>query len=260
MKTIISSRVPKLFSTCLLLFFCSIVMGQVGINTVNPGDGSIMDVNSTDKGIFIPRINISALSTIDPVTGITNTPAALAAAEGLLVYNTNTSTGPGFFYWDGTTWAAVNPGSVTEPAIDAVSLTTDETLDSTGYTDIPGMSVTFTARKTSALVNLTASGFGTTNSASIAFLRVYNVTSASVVGGTAEKVQSHLERGNPGGFSIWLTTWSSNFSKKITGLVIGNSYTIKVQGYAEPVSTGAGAVIRPVTEPDSNHLTLSVQQ
>ncbi len=110
------------------------------------------------------------------------------------------------------------------------------------------------------MVNLTASGFGTTNSASLAYLRVYNVTSASVVGGTVENVQSHLERGNPGGFSIWLTTWSSTFSKTLTGLVIGNTYTIKVQGYADPVSTGAGAVIRPVTEPDSNHLTLSVTQ
>jgi hypothetical protein len=260
MKTIISPRVPKLFSTCLLLLTTSFLIGQVGINTVTPADGSILDINSSEKGIFVPKVDITDLSTIDPVTGITNTPAALLAAEGLLVYNTNSSTGPGFFYWSGTTWTAVNPGSVPEPAIDAVSLTTDQTFNTTGYTDIPGMSLTFTARKTSAIVNLSASGFGTTNSASIAFLRVFNVTSGSAIGGTAEKVQSHLERGNPGGFSIWLTTWSATFSKKLTGLVVGNSYTIKVQGYAQPVSTGAGAVIQPVTQPDSSHLTLSVDQ
>ncbi|MBT8274536.1 MAG: hypothetical protein KJO39_00170 [Bacteroidia bacterium] len=260
MKTITLKKVPKLFSTCLFLFMTTALFAQVGINTITPGDGSIMEVNSSDKGIFIPRVDITDLSTIAPVTGIPNNPADLLAAEGLLVYNTNTTTGPGFFYWGGTTWTAVNPGSVPEPAIDSVTLTTDETLDGTGYTDIPGMSLTFTARKTSVMVNLTASGFGTTNSVSIAYLRVYNVTSTSVLGGTLEKVQSHLEKGPPGAFSVYTTTWSSSYSTLLTGLTIGNSYTIKVQGYAEPVTTGGSAVIRPVTVPDSNHLTLSVTQ
>jgi hypothetical protein len=32
---------------------------------------------------------------------------ATSAAEGLLVYNTNTTTGKGIYYWDGTKWTGL---------------------------------------------------------------------------------------------------------------------------------------------------------
>ena len=44
----------------------------------------------------VPRVNIEDLSTIDPIIG--------GSTTGLLVYNTNTTTGEGFHYWDGIEW------------------------------------------------------------------------------------------------------------------------------------------------------------
>ncbi|MCH2194270.1 hypothetical protein [Kordia sp.] len=91
-------------SGILLLYFSltSITNAQVGINTTTPGDGSMLDVTSTEKGMLVPRVDISELSTIDPITG--------GSTESLLVYNTNATTGVGFYYWNNSAWTPVgNP-------------------------------------------------------------------------------------------------------------------------------------------------------
>ena len=120
------------------------------------------------------------------------------------------------------------------------------------------MTLTFTARKTSVAIQLTASGFGSVNSMSIAYLRIFNTTGGIVIGGTMEKVQSFYDPSGPS--SYWITPWSAAYSKRLTGLTIGNTYDIKVQGYAVAVSPGGAAVIQPASSPDNNHLTLSVIQ
>lgn len=70
---------------------------NVGINSSgNTPDGSAMlDVVASDKGLLIPRVNIDDLTTEAPVS---------SATTSLLVYNTNTTTGVGYHYWDGSKW------------------------------------------------------------------------------------------------------------------------------------------------------------
>lgn len=229
---------------------------QFGIGNTSPNSDAlpeIGDATTTTKGMILPRVNLLATTNPSPLS---------TDVLGMIVYNKNTAgdVTPGFYYNDGADWVRLD-GSTAEPPVDSVTLTTDQTLNNTTYTDIPGMTLTFTARKTSVLIDLTASGYGTINSMSIAFLRIYNNTTSSVVGGTMEKVQSLIDFGNgAGGGTYQVTTWSSSFSKPLTGLVIGNTYSLKVQGYAQQVRTGGSAVIYPVTEPNSNHLTLSVIQ
>lgn len=88
----------------ILVLFCFLTVylghSQVGINTTSPSAGSILDVDIADKGILIPRVDIANLSTIAPVTG--------GSTVSLLVYNTNSTTGPGFFYWDGSQWVGID--------------------------------------------------------------------------------------------------------------------------------------------------------
>ncbi|NNM22520.1 MAG: hypothetical protein HKO54_03105, partial [Flavobacteriaceae bacterium] len=91
----------KLLSKLCIIFMVVIathenLTAQVGINTITPQAGSILDVESTNKGFLVPRVNIADLSTIAPITG--------GSTESLLVYNTNTTTGKGFHYWTGTVW------------------------------------------------------------------------------------------------------------------------------------------------------------
>lgn len=72
---------------------------QVGIGNTNPAESSLLDVNDSNnnKGILIPRVDIANLDTQEPITTATIT-------ESLLVYNTNITTGKGFYYWGGSKW------------------------------------------------------------------------------------------------------------------------------------------------------------
>ncbi|HPQ09000.1 MAG TPA: hypothetical protein PK995_07205 [Bacteroidia bacterium] len=70
---------------------------------ISPAPGSApsgdagLDVNFTDKGVLIPRVNLTSLTTYAPITGGGPT-------ESMLVYNTNTTTGKGYYYWNGGRW------------------------------------------------------------------------------------------------------------------------------------------------------------
>ena len=67
-----------------------------GAATADPS--AMLDVISTEKGMLVPRVDIANLAATAPVTN---------PALSLLVYNTNTTTGVGFYYWNGTAWASV---------------------------------------------------------------------------------------------------------------------------------------------------------
>ena len=67
-------------------------------NAANLDGSAMLDIQATDKGLLIPRVNIANLAAEAPVT---------SPATSLLVYNTNGTTGPGFFYWNGSKWESV---------------------------------------------------------------------------------------------------------------------------------------------------------
>jgi hypothetical protein len=98
-------------STFLTLFIS--VLGnincnaQVGIGTVTPVGA--LDVTSTNEGLLIPRIALSA----------TNVATILTPTISELVYNTFTSAlgpnqvTPGYYYWNGSLWTPLLSGSST---------------------------------------------------------------------------------------------------------------------------------------------------
>lgn len=79
---------------------------QQGFGTNKPDKSSAVEIKSNNKGLLIPRINIEAL----------NSSAPIMVAQGdmpksLLVYNTNTTIGEGFYYWNGSKWEPFTTGS-----------------------------------------------------------------------------------------------------------------------------------------------------
>ncbi len=84
-----------------ILLFSKIAFSQVGINTSSPNTSSMLDITATDKGLLIPRISIPNLNAAAPVT---------SPVVSLLVYNTNATTGVGYYYWDGLKWTALATG------------------------------------------------------------------------------------------------------------------------------------------------------
>lgn len=100
------------FAIALMLIFSMQIRAysQVVISDAHnvAGDNSaVLDIISVnnDKGLLIPRVNLPTLANPSPV----NNPST-----GLMVYNTNNLTGPGFFYWAGNQWKPLGGGSGTE--------------------------------------------------------------------------------------------------------------------------------------------------
>jgi len=84
----------KTLFLALNLLFTGILVAQVGIGTTSPDSSSILDITSLKSGILIPRMNQEQRDDIiDP-------------AEGLLLYQNDNN--PGFYYYSGTIWIALN--------------------------------------------------------------------------------------------------------------------------------------------------------
>tara|TARA_R110002012_G_scaffold99570_2_gene237626 strand:+ start:350 stop:1279 length:930 start_codon:yes stop_codon:yes gene_type:complete len=147
-----------------------------------------------------------------------------------------------------------------ETPIDSVTLTSNYTLAAGNFSDVPTMSLTFVARKTSVMVTLSGSGDANAQLGSgIGDFRVFNVTSNTIFGGTHQNITTFDDV-----YGVLGSAWSISFTKPLTGLTIGNSYTLKVQALFDPrlVASGQPALLRilPVSSPSDHHLTLSVMQ
>ncbi len=59
----------KNYLLTILLLLGPFAFAQIGINTDAPALDAALDIEGTDKGIVITRIDIDNLSTINPVTG-----------------------------------------------------------------------------------------------------------------------------------------------------------------------------------------------
>ena len=66
--------------------------GNIGIGTTTLNDKVILDINSTNKGVLVPRMSYNQRNQINPTSTET----------GLLIYQNNSV--PGFYYYDGSTW------------------------------------------------------------------------------------------------------------------------------------------------------------
>lgn len=80
---------------------------SVGIGNSSPHASAQLDISSTNKGMLVPRIALTATNNASPVTN---------PADALLVYNTNTAgaganaVAPGFYYWNisAAKWTAIS--------------------------------------------------------------------------------------------------------------------------------------------------------
>ena len=57
---------------------------------------SLLELESTNKGLLIPRMAINDVNLVAPLTG--------TVPAGMLVYSTGGSVTDGFYYWNGSQW------------------------------------------------------------------------------------------------------------------------------------------------------------
>ncbi len=77
---------------------------NIGIGTNSPNASAKLDVSSATQGILIPRMTIAQRNAI-------NSPAT-----GLQIYQTDNT--PGFYFYNGSAWAAVGGGASTYPNVE----------------------------------------------------------------------------------------------------------------------------------------------
>lgn len=101
----------KITLSVLLLVTCTTILtAQVGIGTTDPK--AMLDIQSSDNGILIPRVALTETSDQSPITAPT-------PEIGLMVFNTaniNDVT-PGFYYWNGSAWERMGSGDSTAWAL-----------------------------------------------------------------------------------------------------------------------------------------------
>ncbi|MEY4274636.1 MAG: hypothetical protein RLZZ252_760 [Bacteroidota bacterium] len=96
---------------------------RLGIGTNAPNASSVLDVNSTSKGILIPRMTASQKSAIASPT------------TGLLIYQTDASTG--FYYYNGSSWISISePNWTSAGTIQSVGWGATTTAPSIGTTAV----------------------------------------------------------------------------------------------------------------------------
>lgn len=83
------------------LLFTVQTTAQIGINTTNPK--AMLDVESDDSGILIPRVSLVRTTDADPV---------VSPQHAELVFNLATvnDVTPGFYYWNGSIWVRLSAG------------------------------------------------------------------------------------------------------------------------------------------------------
>jgi hypothetical protein len=85
----------KLILAALSLFLVGVVFSQnVGIGTNTPNASAALDISDSTRGILIPRVTLNKRNAIQN------------PAEGLLVYQTDDSTG--FWFYTGQNWMYIN--------------------------------------------------------------------------------------------------------------------------------------------------------
>lgn len=77
----------------------AIIQGPVGIGTATPDNKSVLDVSSTTRGVFLPRMTTAQRNAISGLG---------AGHTGLTIYNTDNNR---YEFWDGSSWKPVGEGA-----------------------------------------------------------------------------------------------------------------------------------------------------
>lgn len=92
-------KLPYLISLLVLLSYTSFAQVGIGIDTPAPGTSlHIRDVTGT-SGVLFPKVDIIDLTTVAPLP--------VGTENGTIVYNTNTTSGEGYYYYLAPNWEPI---------------------------------------------------------------------------------------------------------------------------------------------------------
>ena len=203
----------KLFVLLTTFYFMNFY-AQVGIGTTNIENGVELQIESTNRGLLIPRVALTSTLVQAPVG-----PAPIAT--GVLVYNTSTNgagataVSPGFYYWSGTEWISLRSNAGT-PNLDYWSLFgnsgTTPGANFLGTTDTRDLQI-----KTNNQLRLTAKSTGEV-----------------IIGNTTNPIANTLTTVIPSGTQIGIFANSQNSPRTIRALNADNTQFVIDGGNLDP--------------------------
>jgi len=161
-----------------LMSYFQLANAQVGIgtNVTSFDDSEILKIESSNKGVLLPNVSIPDLNQPNPVSN---------PANSLLVYNTNTTTGKGYYLWKDNQWnplidstnvykylgiissftAVSNAGIDDSTPNGAVGYTVGETISAHEWQLIPNLTKTIQIYSPANNIAINVGGIVQTNSA-----------------------------------------------------------------------------------------------
>ena len=98
-------RFGKYIYVLILIFYSAFLHAQVKITdgaVLTMDNNSLLELESTNKGLLIPRISINDINNASPLTA--------PIPEGMMVYSNGGTVNNGFYYWTGSKWANFTTG------------------------------------------------------------------------------------------------------------------------------------------------------
>ncbi len=242
-------KTTKIFISLFLALFCAgtTLNAQVRIGENNtPRTGTLLDLKSTFVGgLLLPNVSITDLSKIpaDFSDASVQSQDTNADLKGMIVYNTNTSTGEGVYVWDGNDWKSVGSGlTLPEPPATPGTITITPSTISLGGTVI--LSVPADPNATSYVWTLPNGLTGTSSTNTIAITGAIagtypagsiKVKAVNSGGSSAERSSAtaitvnpcSVAPATPGTITLSATTVNQNgtFTASVTAVSSTTSYT-----------------------------------
>ncbi|WP_274474650.1 hypothetical protein [Mangrovimonas aestuarii] len=163
-------------------FFClTQLYAQVGIGTTAPDASAMLDIESSNSGLLIPRVTLTGTDDVSTIT---------SPSTGLMVYNTATVSDvvAGFYFFNGTEWEKMLSPSDEVLSYCEVYQSGSPALDSDGFINF---------NQTEVSLNTTVGG----NYIQVSIDGVYRITyniSVENIGSDVESVEFFLKKKNPG--------------------------------------------------------------
>lgn len=223
----------KLIYSILLIVTFSHLHAQVGIGTNTPNSSAILELQSTDRGILLPRMTSAQRNAI------------VTPANGLQVFDINTNS---FWYFNGTLWI----NTITEASYGDVK-SGFQSGDHSGWVLLDGRAVSSLSANqqvvaanlgfgssipdaTSAYLVQNGSALGTVTGSNTTIINRNNLPNVTLSGSTST-TGSHDHITAP---ATSLTS-SSNGAHTHTGTTDSDSHTHTISGYNS--GTGANGIV-----------------
>ncbi|MEM7186436.1 MAG: hypothetical protein AAF466_07240 [Bacteroidota bacterium] len=230
------SLLPTVAFSAIVLFFATanISYAQVGINTSTPSSGALLDINASDGGFLMTRVELTGTNDTGTITP--------NATVGLMVYNTVFAgvmpyqVTPGFYYWDGSQWRRIYNQGYTLRYAQSAAVNADA--NSANYVDLPGLDTGNFNIPFSGEYQLVVRGYYSAG----------NRTTGTPDGAAIGSLSLYMDTNNSGTFTKLDESFLTATSKRVNGtsdfdnlahsttiiynvtLDVVNTYRFKVQG------------------------------